>query len=264
LRPPPEFLGQARLLRQRVAATDDLVEPTMKRALRPIRERLARHPRKPLRESTLIDARRVWLQQMPGYGRLGAFCDIKDRYAPAFYELRLGAVRFSCDGWDEAADGLVVSLVAAKVKRGKLTVDPALLATISLHCLGRRIQRGWDRSDDAVFSDLGDLAYRYVDLVDGGGDRFSLAVSDGQWAGSLLVLDDRVTLFAQTFLDADGVTLPARRPDHDICALLASLPRGSLASACREPRSGSSRDMLDRGTMTPNFKLWLQTVGVQG
>jgi hypothetical protein len=36
MRPPPEFLGQARLLRQRVAATDDLVEPIMERALRPM------------------------------------------------------------------------------------------------------------------------------------------------------------------------------------------------------------------------------------
>jgi hypothetical protein len=43
-----------------------------------------------------------------------------------------------------------------------------------------------------------------------------------------LALNDGVTLLAQTFLDADDVVLPAEKPDHDICALLASLPRGIM------------------------------------
>jgi hypothetical protein len=80
MRPPPEFLGQARLLRQRVAATDGLVDGVLN-ALRPLQARLLRHPKRPLREGQLIDDRRAW-QGLPGFGSLARVVHIEDPWAP--------------------------------------------------------------------------------------------------------------------------------------------------------------------------------------
>ena len=229
MRPPAEYLGLARALRWRVQASDDFVNPIIDAALRPLRERLRRHPGRPLREGDLIDARRTW-RSTPAYGRIGQSIDITDRHKPAFRELRISAVRFSTALWDGGdADELAVSLIFARMERGKLVVHPAILGACSLHGLARRIERARDRSDEAVFADLSQLAFAYPQMVDDASDKFVLSVSDGQWAGSLLQLDGRPAALAQTWLsDAHEVTVP-EAASHDLDALVASLPSMVIA-----------------------------------
>jgi len=54
-----------------------------------------------------------------------------------------------------------------------------MIASVSLHALARRFQRGWTTTDAAVMEDLRALA-----LWQGGGGEFSVPVADGFWVGS--------------------------------------------------------------------------------
>ena len=210
MRPPAEYLGLARALRWRVAAVDGVITPVLDRALAPLQARLQRHPRRPLREASLIDAARVW-RSTPAYGRIGQSIDISDPRNPAFRELRVSAVRFSCDLWDGGdADGLAISLIMARRVRGRMELDPRILGAASLHAIARRIERSRDRSDTAVFEDLAVLALRWPQMIDHGADEFVLAAGDeGRWAGRLARLDGNVAALAQTWLsDVHAVTVP--------------------------------------------------------
>jgi hypothetical protein len=217
---PAEFRGVARVLHQRLAAADLLVDVAL-RALRPIKDRLARHPWKPLRQETLIDARRIWLRDMPAFGSLARIAKIEDRSHPSFYELRLGASRFGRDDWRESTDGAVLALIGATVAGGRLTVRALVLATVSQHALARRYERG-RRDDASVFDDLSTLAFRYPDLIQTS-DRWNCPVTDGTWTGYPAMAGCDAALNVTTFLADTMPVLPAG-PTTDLESLVADLP----------------------------------------
>jgi hypothetical protein len=217
---PAEFRGAARVLHQRLCETDDLVETTL-RAMRPLKERLKRHPFKPLRQDTLIDAKRVWLKDMPAFGSLDRFCKIQDRWQPCFYELRLGASRFGRDDWADPTDGVLVILIGATVRNGVLTIRAVILATVSAHALGRRYERG-RRDEASVFDDLSTLAFNYPDLIETT-DFWNCPAGDGTWTGYAVRAGTDAALNVSTFL-ADTMTPPLSGPSGGLEKLIGAMP----------------------------------------
>ena len=228
MRPPAEFLGLARALRWRVAAVDTQVDLVVKKVVSRLQERVRRHPRRPVREGALIDLERFWRASMPTYAQIGSCISIADRWEPTFTTMRCSAVRFSTDLWGgQGADGLTISLVTVRVRQGRVTADPTILGACSLHSLARRIERGADRSDEAVFEDLARLGWRYEQLMIEGADKFVLPVSDGSWAGSLVWCDGKPSALAQTWLVSDlhaTTVLPPVGTLEDLVKSLANLP----------------------------------------
>jgi hypothetical protein len=218
--PPPEFTGMARLLRQRLAEQDELVDMAIS-ALRPIRDRLRRHPKKPIRDETLLHAKRAW-ERLPAFGSLGRTCDIRDARAPRFHELRAGPTKFSGPDWQHPTDGIVVVLIGASVQGGSFRVSAPILAVLSAHALARRYERG-QRSDLSVLADLEVLATSFPRLIETA-DRFNCPVADGTWTGNVAMAGHYVALNVATFLPETLPALPAG-PPRDIETLLASLPR---------------------------------------
>jgi hypothetical protein len=100
---PFEFQGMARKLRANLAAKEPIVDSLLT-AFTPLRGRLLRHPKRPLRPSSLVDVRRAWLS-LPNYGSLARTVHIEDPRYPTFHELRCGATRYSGPGWERATDG---------------------------------------------------------------------------------------------------------------------------------------------------------------
>lgn len=234
MRPPAEFLGMARALRWRVQAVDDQVGLVVNKVVSCLQDRVRRHPRRPVREGTLIDLQRLWRASMPSYGLVGSSVSIADRREPAFMVMRISACRFNTDLWDGAgADGLGVSVSTVRARRGAVEVDPIILGACSLHGLARRIERGADRSDEAVFADLARLGWRYFQMLDDGNDKFTLSTSDGSWAGSLVWLDKRPAALAQTWLSAVQATKappPVEMTLENMVALISSLPSMAVSA----------------------------------
>jgi hypothetical protein len=217
---PAEFRGAARVLHQRLRETDNLVEVTL-RAMLPLKERLRRHPFKPLRENTLIDAKRTWLKEMPAFGSLARIAKIEDRWQPKFYELRLGASRFGREEWTDPTDGILVILIGATVKHGYLSVRAVVLATVSAHALGRRYERG-RRDEASVFDDLATLAFKYPELIEMT-DHWNCPAGDGTWTGYAVRAGDDAALNVSTFL-ADTMTTAPSGPSGDLEKLIGAMP----------------------------------------
>ena len=195
----------------------------MGRALGPLRERLKRYPRKPVRPETLVDARRIWQREMPACGSLARFCKIEDRWQPCFYELRLGASRFGREDWSEATDGVLVVLIGATVTNGVLRVRAVILATVSAHALGRRYERG-RRDEASVFDDLSTLAFKYPDLIETS-DRWNCSVGDGTWTGYSIRAGTDAALNVTTFL-ADHMPVLPSGPIASLETLIGSMHAG--------------------------------------
>jgi hypothetical protein len=77
-----------------------------------------------------------------------------------------------------------------------------IVASVSLHALARRYQRGFNTTDAAILSELRELALRHEEIVEAMGE-FSLPGDGGSWVGSVArtQVDDmwEPTLTVRTF-----------------------------------------------------------------
>jgi hypothetical protein len=190
-----EFVGLARQFRSRVVAAErafvDDIEP-MVAPLRP-RERFTPVPR----QVVVRILGRTWRYRGP-LGRL----DLVARYDNPrldLIDIRLADAKVICDAWvgdDEPALAVVLHHVGI-APPAPLRESATMLASLGLHALARRYQRGADRSDDAIKADLLALAHAAPGaVIDGGG--FEIATpSGGCWIGA--VVDSRYCL-VRTFL----------------------------------------------------------------
>jgi hypothetical protein len=71
-----------------------------------------------------------------------------------------------------------------------LRFDHALIASVPLHALARRLQRGWDVSDAEVRADLAALACTRPDVL-AAGRKFNVPLATGCWVGSVAEIEDR-------------------------------------------------------------------------
>lgn len=114
-------------------------------------------------------------------------------------ELRVGAADNRFPGWHDWEDALVVAVTGFRLVRWNFSFDYEMLASISLHCLARRYQRGTDKSRAAIMADIAALATVSPQWVTPG--RFEVRTADGHWAGRASLVQDGVSvLAARTYL----------------------------------------------------------------
>jgi hypothetical protein len=152
---PREHLGRARELRNRVLAEDARVVPVLLGVAEPLLRRLVRHPA--LRREHVAGAVRDWQVRMPGRYRIGAVSVSRGKVF-AISEKRLSAHTLRVRGWDGEEPGVSIIQFGLCVLDGALKPIRATMALASLHSIARRIERGHERSEDAVLRDLARLA----------------------------------------------------------------------------------------------------------
>lgn len=198
---PPEFLGQARLFRQQVAAADGRVQAAALAIAAPLRRRLAEKPR--LRPQQAIDATRAWCEQVSDDFTLdtrvtAARCSLR------IDELRVTAHSTFVKTWADAANQPGISLVWASLiaEPGRFSFEIIPVVTLLQHGLARRIERGNGRSVADVLRDLKALVAAAL-----AGDAVEVPVPAGRWVGERIIAHDVARgcnvpiLHCQTFLN---------------------------------------------------------------
>lgn len=96
--------------------------------------------------------------------------------------VNLGSVRGIPTGTDP--DVGIVRVVLEAKSWGYVGATANIIASISLHALARRYQRGFDTTDSAILSELRELALRHAGIVEALGD-FAVAGDGGAWCGEV-------------------------------------------------------------------------------
>jgi hypothetical protein len=178
---PPTYIraehrGLARVFRNEVKAVDEAMDKALAIVRAPLVKRLSRHTR--LRAEMLPDLARAYAARTPERFRIGSITGTKHKTEFAIVEHRLCVSWMKNDAWagDASEPGVTICRVITSVKAGTLRERWTPYVTISLHALSRRIERGLDRSHDAVFRDIALLA-----AVEDEPSR--VATPDGFWLG---------------------------------------------------------------------------------
>ena len=178
---PAEFVGLARQFRARVEAGDDDTSALIDAIALPLARRRARHPT-PRREH-LAGAVRRWRQDLAGICRLALTIEHHGTCL-ALVEIRASASRYGRTNWGTSEPGVALLRLEWRVRPGDFHIDNISLAAVSLHGLGRRLQKGWDVTDAAILDDLLALAVQAPTLTQQPiGTEFSVLCRDGVWAG---------------------------------------------------------------------------------
>jgi hypothetical protein len=199
-RVPVEFVGRARLLRDRIAepAIDwavgsvDLLAP------------FAGANSSPMSRRTLLSRLPASWRALPDVGRLGLGIH---RGAPlTIFEARCIPYAVGRDGWsgDELSVAVVVRRVEVRLRPQPEVSDVApIVAVVGLHGLARRYERGSDATDGAVLRDLAALTdrRRWRTGMRDSRSEFDVPVADGGcWRGAATMLDDKPVLAVRTFV----------------------------------------------------------------
>jgi len=210
LRVPAEFAGQARVLRDAIAAEDQAAGELIRALGARVKARLRRGNAIP-RVDTIVGVADEWQRNLPQRGRLLLEVDLnKRRKALTIRELRLTGSVFQPLAWASAERGLILNLTVLQAQPFLCQLQMYTLAHVGLHALARRLQRGADVSEDAIKRDLRLLGQAHRDLADRpDGSAFAVAVPGGAWRGDVqLVHDPHVgydrALAVRTFM-VDGV-----------------------------------------------------------
>ena len=191
-RVPVEFIGLARLLRDRIAAEDRPSGEGMGRLTEDVRSRIRRGNPVP-RAVALSGLAHGWRHKLPPLSRLGLEIDLNARRKTiVIRESRLTSSGYRDQGWDEDATeiGLIINLIQVRVGPSDYEFRFFTLSHISLHALARRFQRGLDVGEAAILRDL--KALGEATLTDGAaGDDFVVPVPGGRWVGGVQAVRNR-------------------------------------------------------------------------
>jgi len=214
-RVPREFIGRARDLRRRLNEADARIETAVNRVMTPLLRRLDRRPA--LRPAMLIDAERHWRGIVPAFGRLEMEVDGNNLRSPCFVELRVvcGESRYADWSDNGLEPGVLVAWYSVEVAERAFESRLVSLASVSLHALARRYQRGQDTTEAAIFADLAALARDFRAVTS---PRFTVAVPGGVWVGESVNVDAAQILAVRTYYDADcDASALAERADQHPC-----------------------------------------------
>lgn len=199
-----EFLGRAREFRRRfidsdLQATtifDDIAEPLVERGRHPI-------PRAEMLATAALRYRR----EMPATGRLALTIEHR-RLRLLIHDTRVGVSDFRLAHWKNDEAGLAVMRLEIEAAPRRIHGGLTNFAVVSLHALGRRLQRSFSIFDASVMSDLGALVEAY-DAHTHIGREFMVPAGDGAWAGCVIETMSKKgrrqrTLAVRTFLPAEN------------------------------------------------------------
>lgn len=176
---PVEFVGKARALRNRLVAVDPIAVRAMSRA-RPLV--MAPASRGHLPPTAVRMAVAVWRDQVPPIGRLAFASDCGARRL-RIVEVRACGAGFRLSAWDDEAHepGVAIRAYVLDIdlerRRSAFTAEP--LASVGLHALARRFERGRRTTDADVLDELVVIA----GFEAGAGDSFAIPVPTGRWVG---------------------------------------------------------------------------------
>jgi hypothetical protein len=195
---PVEFIGKARMLRDRIARAYDAWSAAADQLTAPLRPSGGFTPVF-TRQSIAVTAAR-W-RNLPQWGRLRPVASTNDRDRLSLGELRLIPFRTVMEAWD--ADELSVAIAAVSVGMARPSIfglDLRLLAIVGLHALARRFERGADRRDLAVLRDLLPIIPAAPGILRAGGECEIAAADGGRWIGSRMGCDGRPVIGLRTFV----------------------------------------------------------------
>jgi hypothetical protein len=189
---PAEALGQARLFRERVLAEDLIAHDAMSAVLVPLRACITKKQR--LRPVMITQAVRDWDEWVPtGFLLARELPATKEKHwwrgrprnTLKISQLRVSASYVTHAAWpdDTKEPGLTLARLTLTAGDGRLTADQRPLATVSMHALARRFERGGG-DEAAILRDLASI----VDFGVTAGDDVRCAT--GLWVGRVLAAND--------------------------------------------------------------------------
>ena len=195
-----EFLGKARMFRDRVGAEDDAIGRAVMRIMAPLARRRARS--KTFRPGDLIDAERQF-RQLPSAGRLSLKVE-RSKTGLKITELRCASGKIRFAEWQNGAtdpDVGIMKIDLQAISWGAAFVSGDLVASLSLHALARRYQRGFRTDDETIMAELKALAMLHDDIIQTPGE-FSIGGNGGNWVGEVGLRDGMRVLAVRSFKPA--------------------------------------------------------------
>lgn len=178
---PAEYLGKARALR------NDILKQPAGAGLLAVARRLQARARRgqKLKVPESVQFAEMWRNLVPATGRLALDTRIE---GDALYirELRLVAAKARSGAWagaDEWEDALAINRIRVRSVGGKFSFTYDRLASINLHAVARRFQRGRDCSAAAVLADIRAIGEVPIEAAEA---EFEIAVHDGRWVGRMI------------------------------------------------------------------------------
>ena len=193
--PPPvsaEFTGLARRFRSVIDAEDSQMAAIVTAIRAPLVERFQRGKRT-IRPETLADIARRWRVRIPQAGRLDLRIE-RGAGSLVICETRAsaGSFRFVAWGTDAREPDIGIIEMMLDVKPGHWECRLPLLASVSMHALGRWHQRNFATDDDALRADLREIAVQHAAIMAGRWDiGFSIECNSGRWVGEVVKTTDR-------------------------------------------------------------------------
>jgi hypothetical protein len=202
-----EFLGLARTFRNGVDMVDPVAIAAVDTIARSLRARLRR--RQKMTASVEIAMDRQWRATVPAIGRLALETRVEAR-SLHIRELRLSSSRIHDKGWRDGdwEAGICINVIGLVADHRKFRFNSIALASLNLHAIGRRYQRGLDNSPAAIVSDLRSIADVAAEVAETDGN-FEINVAGGVWAGHVMEIRDEdgrdptKILSIRTFLPAE-------------------------------------------------------------
>jgi hypothetical protein len=202
---PHEYLGMARAWRGAALERADRGTDAMQRIAVSLRgqRRLGQVP-SPGAYAKIVA---TWRKQVSAASRLGLSATAAPRRL-SIMEARVTPGKFRFDGWDEddVETAIIVMRIALTVSIEEFRFETIIAASVPLHALARRFQRGWDNSDTAIRADLHALAEPCEGTLAAGGEFAVPIAHGGKWVGVVTEIKDRGdtvrVLVVRTFRDA--------------------------------------------------------------
>ena len=205
---PAEFSGMARQFIGAVALDDEQASAALLALRGPVVARFRRQPRSPLREGTLRDVRRAW-EAIPRRFRLAMNHDIDRRGRRGLIEeLFIAPCNLREKTWSAMERSTLIAAWRLQVDKAKLIWEPQDFAVVGHHALGRRFERGRNRTHAAVVADLKVLVETDINDTERFPENapFRIAAGDGFWAGETAAVETSdsgvsVQFVVRTYID---------------------------------------------------------------
>jgi hypothetical protein len=188
---PREHIGQVRALRNGIR---DLAAGTAIAAIsRKLQARARR--RQKLTVSDAVKFRDQWVTEVPAAGRL-SFVSKISAHSLIIREVRLVASHVRLSEWpdEDREPGLSIMSIGISSVAGEFWFEHDFIASLSLHALGRRFERGGDKSLVAITADLRAIAEAPHAAL---GADIEIPVPDGRWVGRVLSVRDALDRMVQ-------------------------------------------------------------------
>jgi hypothetical protein len=178
-----EYWGKARAFRMRVVAEDAAFGRELDAWVKPIIERLKRHPNRPLRPGTLAALIEAW--RFTEHRNFRIDLDAKlERKRASIVERRVVSGQMHREGWQGYEDDVGVNALGVLINGPDVQFRSKTLCNFSLHSIARRLQRGRDASDEALMFDMDLVAKIDQEKLDApGGFKVRTDAEGGGWRG---------------------------------------------------------------------------------